>query len=545
VRILLAIHNAYTDSESGAAHSIRILMRWLAEAGHECRVLCTARFDARAPGSTHLSGLGVEITRRRRSAIHPVGAKPANVAVGRPPPIYSGGAPVTMLLTKHNDPARPDRLESEQFLFLLDRELRDFLPDVVLSYGGHPVLPEAMRRARAGGAVTVFTLRNHGYEDRRHYEHVDHVFTTSPYLSEQYRRRIGLASTGIPSPIDWAEVLAPEAERRFVTFVNPSAHKGAGVFARIADLLGSERPDIPILVVQSASSAGVLNAIPGIDFAKYPQILAAPPLPKPADFFALTKLLLSLPSSTSRSAASPPGDGQRHSSLVSGRGGLPETVEGAGRSVATARAAHRPSLESRRRRVRAGSERCAGSRRPEEVRRGLRLARRRGQLYGGGLRKRYWIISGAAGGSGVVGRSLKKRHSLRSSRRCGRQALPYDAPRASGVVGMKFRVDSLSTAGKIGGRTRTVVRLSEQGGEMEKGNQIKTVICGVALVALASVPVATAQTNPCTGSGFSGGVCNRFDSTHETNKYQFGDHFIKFTVDVVTPFDLNVEASRS
>jgi hypothetical protein len=71
--------------------------------------------------------------------------------------------------------------------------------------------------------------------------------------------------------------------------------------------------------------------------------------------------------------------------------------------------------------------------------------------------------------------------------------------------------------------------------------QIKTVICGVALVALASVPVASAQTNPCTGSGFSGGVCNRFDSTHQTNKYLFGDHFIKFSVNVVTPFDLNVE----
>lgn len=77
---------------------------------------------------------------------------------------------------------------------------------------------------------------------------------------------------------------------------------------------------------------------------------------------------------------------------------------------------------------------------------------------------------------------------------------------------------------------------------MQKGTQIKTVICGVALVALASVPVATAQPNPCTGSGFSGGVCNRFDSTHQTNKYLFGDHFIKFTVNVVTPFDLNVEA---
>jgi hypothetical protein len=78
--------------------------------------------------------------------------------------------------------------------------------------------------------------------------------------------------------------------------------------------------------------------------------------------------------------------------------------------------------------------------------------------------------------------------------------------------------------------------------EKEKGTQLKTILCGVALVALASVPPAQAQTNECTGSGFSGGICNRFDSTHLTNKYQFGDNFIKFTVEtLINPFDLNVE----
>src|SRR5262249_12654518 len=102
--------------------------------------------------------------------------------------------------------------------------------------------------------------------------------------------------------------------------------------ARIADVLGSSRPDIPILVVQSATTAGVLNAIPGIDFGKYPQILAAPPLPKPADFFALTKLLL-VPSlfvePFGRVAAEAMVNGIPR--LVSDGGGLPETVAGAGR----------------------------------------------------------------------------------------------------------------------------------------------------------------------------------------------------------------------
>ena len=349
MRVLLAIHNAYTDAESGAAHSMQILMRWLAEAGHECRVLCTARFDARPPDlEAHLAGLGVEVSRRpaERGFVRSV-RKPANVAVGRPTSHFTlAGAPVTMLLTKHNDLARPDVLESEQFLFLLGRELAESPPDIVLSYGGHPVVSESLRRARASGAVTVFTLRNHGYDDRRYYEHVDHVFTTSPWLSEQYRRRIGLVSEGIPSPIDWSEVLAPAQERRFVTFVNPSAHKGAGVFARIADMLGSSRPDIPILVVQSASSAGSLNAIPGIDFGKYPQILAAPPLPRPADFFALTKLLL-VPSLFEEPFGRVSAEAMVNGipPLVSDRGGLPETVAGAGRVLPVPRRLSGKSLE--------------------------------------------------------------------------------------------------------------------------------------------------------------------------------------------------------
>ncbi len=77
-----------------------------------------------------------------------------------------------------------------------------------------------------------------------------------------------------------------------MTFVHPAPHKGLFLFARLAVMLGSRRPDIPILVIQSGQSGGSLNAIPGIDFSKYPQIMAAPPVPTPADYFALTRILL-------------------------------------------------------------------------------------------------------------------------------------------------------------------------------------------------------------------------------------------------------------
>ncbi len=141
-----------------------------------------------------------------------------------------------------------------------------------------------------------------------------------------------MQSVGIDSPIDWAEVEAPSELRKFVTFVNPMPAKGAMLFARLADMLGSHRPDIPILVVQSATSAGRLNAIPGLDFTKYPHIMAAPPTPRPADFFALTRILL-VPSvgreSFGRVAAEALVNGIP--ALVSDRGALPETVRGAGR----------------------------------------------------------------------------------------------------------------------------------------------------------------------------------------------------------------------
>jgi len=242
------------------------------------------------------------------------------------------GVPVTMLLTRARTASPAEQFEVEQFLFILDEVFQQFQPDLLLTYGAHLVVQEAMRRARKRRIMTVFTLRNYGYEDRKLFEHVDHVFTCSPYLSDVYRRQIGLRSTGLESPIEWADVEAPDEMRRFVTFVNPTPQKGALMFARLADMLGSRRPDIPILVVQSASSAGGLNAIPGLDFKRYPHIMAAPATPRPSDFFALTKILL-VPSvfrePFGRVAAEalingiPP--------LVSDRGALPETVRGAGR----------------------------------------------------------------------------------------------------------------------------------------------------------------------------------------------------------------------
>jgi glycosyltransferase involved in cell wall biosynthesis len=336
MRILLAIHNAYTDATSGAAQSMRTLMQWLADGGHECRVLGSARFDAKPPDSIddHLAQLAVPLHKKPPSKIFVRSVKkPANMVVGRPTVEFTlQGIPVVMLMTRPESAPKTDRFESEQLLFLFEEILHHFKPDVLVTYGGHPAVQDIMRRAKVRGVVCVFALHNFGYEDRTQFVHADHVLTCSPYLSDMYHQLIGLRSTGIATPIDWSEVEAPLEMRRYVTFVNPAPHKGSLLFARLADMLGARRPDIPLLVVQSASSAGGLNALPGFDFRKYPQMMAAPPTPRPADFFALTRILL-VPSTFrepfGRVAAEalingiPP--------LVSDRGALPQTVGEAGR----------------------------------------------------------------------------------------------------------------------------------------------------------------------------------------------------------------------
>ena len=295
MRFLLINNHCISDPTAGVTQSLRTIMEWLADAGHACHILTTARFEspvtftiedhlrqqgvALSPGASHV-GRSKRLGKKRGAADRPV----VRYAVK--------DVPVTLLLTRHNDEARPERAEARQFVALLDQLLNDFAPDQLIACNGHPMIREAMAHARQRGVTTAFAVRGFGYDEPAYFDDVNHAFTCSQYLTDVYREKVGLISTPIEPPIDWSTVLAPNDSRAFVTFVHPAPHKGLLLFARLGDMLGSRRPDIPVLVVQSGRSAGALNGIPGIDFARYPQIMAAPPVATPADYFALTRLLL-------------------------------------------------------------------------------------------------------------------------------------------------------------------------------------------------------------------------------------------------------------
>lgn len=279
--------------------STRLKVQTLAQAGHECRALCTARFETSVPFTIdeHLTGLGVPlITEPGKPQLKSRDKRKSSGSDGATAPrpvtrLKFRSVDVTMLRTEHNRGDEVNALEADQFLDLLIEQIKSFRPNVLLTCGSHPIVQESLRLARQRNVTTVFSLNNKGYDSRHYFEHVDHVLSTSRYLADMYHRQIGLRSTPLEM-FDWSEIAAPSESRAFVTFINPKPHKGVMLFARLADMLGSRRPDIPVLIVQSTQSAGFLNSIPGFDFSKYPQIMAAPPVPRPADIFALTKILL-------------------------------------------------------------------------------------------------------------------------------------------------------------------------------------------------------------------------------------------------------------
>jgi glycosyltransferase involved in cell wall biosynthesis len=317
VRVLLAIHNVYTEFTSGAARSVRSMLEWLAADGHACRVLSSAWFEATSGADlrSHLTQLGIAPRHRTAAA----GCSLADYTLAN--------VSVTAIETQHHTPNELNREEARQFLVVFQEMLRQFRPDVVLTYGGHPVLIEALKAARARRATTVRTVRAYGYEDRAWFAHVDRVLTNSAYVAEHYRRSVGLRSTALPSPIIWSDILSAEDTRGFLTFVNPSLHKGVALFARLADMLGRARPDIPILIVQTANDAAALTTIPGLELAQFPQIVVSPPIADARDLYGLTKILL-VPSlfeePFGRVAAEAMINGIP--TVVSDRGALPETV---------------------------------------------------------------------------------------------------------------------------------------------------------------------------------------------------------------------------
>lgn len=329
-RLLLLLPQLPQDPASGAARSMRTISELLATTGWSVRALATTASESGqslvAADFLRGSGLAVAVRLPNRN-------------------VYKHDRPLLefddtrsihyqLLDTGAHSMLNWQEEHGSQFNRLYQRELADHRPDVVFGFGGFPGDVERFTRARSAGCKVVFGLRNHGYKNAPWLRDLDGVLTCSEFLSGVYREALGLASTGLPSPIDPLETIAADREPIFFTAINPSVEKGVFFLARLAEELGVRRPDIPLLFIESRGSGGLLvqaGLTGGFDLRRHESLMFAPAVAKPAEIFRGTRALL-VPSVWAepfgRVAAEALLNGVPP--IVSDRGGLPEAANGGG-----------------------------------------------------------------------------------------------------------------------------------------------------------------------------------------------------------------------
>ncbi|MDP3289239.1 MAG: glycosyltransferase, partial [Methyloversatilis sp.] len=322
-RLLLLLGQSPFDPTSGAAQSMRQIAELLALAGWSVHSLAT-------------SGCEGAVTTDHAALIEAHGATVLRTQT-------PGEAPCALLETRHagvthhivlTDPARRHYWEQDvgaAYQAQLDRLIDDFRPQLVLTYGGDPGDARRRRQLQQAGARVVFALHNLAYVGVRPTA-CDAFLAPTRFLSQRYASAWGEAPAVLPAPL-MPDVVAPTHDPVFVTFINPEPAKGLALLVQLAERLGVERPDIPLLVVEGRAPAAQLVAAgqaAGFDLIRHASLMFAPAGARVADIWAHTRVLIA-PSVVEEAAGRAALEAMANGAvaLVSDRGALPETVSDA------------------------------------------------------------------------------------------------------------------------------------------------------------------------------------------------------------------------
>jgi glycosyltransferase involved in cell wall biosynthesis len=322
-KLLLLLPQIPHDPASGAARTMALTATVLGEAG----------FDVRALGTTASEG-GDKYDPVELLKAHGAEPRRNRADAGAPNEIhYTLGALSCVLLdVGATGPVSWRQFHVPAFNQLLQRELAAFKPDIVLTYGGYPDDVARVENLRAGGTAVVLGLWNLGYlrADRKFFARYDAIIGPSQYLADVYRAVVGIRLTPLTTPVYPEDVRPDKHDAVFFTMVNPSWEKGLGLLIRLAEMLGSRRPDIPLLIVESRGTTGQMVAVAaaaGIDLTRHKNLMFSPTVSRPSEFFAVTRATV-VPSLVSEGSGRIASESMVAGipALVSDRGGLPAEV---------------------------------------------------------------------------------------------------------------------------------------------------------------------------------------------------------------------------
>ncbi len=322
-RLLLLLSQFPADPSSGAARSMLSIARILRRNGWDVRALGTAAND-------HATSATLSDLLDRTGA---AGASASGVGIGSTIEVTVSEIPQRLLQTGHHRSHTWDfdALLNRAFGLALEQELSRGV-DVVLTFGASDYERARQRQCRAAGAKVVLGVRQHGYYNRRAFEHIDAVLTPSEFLRRCYLERVGVDSVALPVPMETQDVIveAGQWEPLFVTMINPIPEKGLYFMVTLADVLARARPDIPQVIIESRGRAAHLISAAhrgGIDLSGHESLMIAPAVGKPRMIFQQARVLL-VPSVWEEPSGRVAVEAMLNGvvPLVSNRGGLGETV---------------------------------------------------------------------------------------------------------------------------------------------------------------------------------------------------------------------------
>ncbi|OWK35335.1 FkbM family methyltransferase [Fimbriiglobus ruber] len=192
-RVMFASYHCYHDSASGAALCTRDLFALLTARGWACRVFTGPNLDdpVAPPVGDKLRAYPTTQMARGRFGN-------ADFTLYHS---QAGGFPVTMFAPDPPAATRsPTQEEARAFAAVLSDAIREFRPDVVLTYGGDDASRAVVEAGRAVGAAVVFWLHNRAYTDATIFRDCDTVVVPSEASRGHYRDLLGLESVVLPGP---------------------------------------------------------------------------------------------------------------------------------------------------------------------------------------------------------------------------------------------------------------------------------------------------------------------------------------------------------
>lgn len=319
--VFLSLFNLH-DTASGAAQSIRTMLEQLASRGASCHSLTACCFDV-PPGP------------RLGEVMLACGLKLTGLIKEINMPVWQGRiAGVEYNAIQFASQARHQFSPTEEITYrdMVRIWLEQNKPDIVITFGGLLLDIDIQRCARAAGALLVFYLANPSYARQETFSRVDLIVTNSQATSAHYAKTMGLKSRSAGLFVDPGRAIAVRRDPQFVTFINPLAEKGVTLFLKLAVRAATEAPDMRFLVVESRGRLAEALQKMALPASILERITVLPKQDNIATVYAVTKILL-MPSFWFEAAGRILIEANANGipALATDRGGIPETLAGAGR----------------------------------------------------------------------------------------------------------------------------------------------------------------------------------------------------------------------